>query len=119
MAASIEKQGMTEDSQLILPPSFVALFVEPGRTKPSQPRAHIQERYGFCEDLATMLVETARTKQWELGIAESDVLARVHEGLLGSGLQVSEVEAQWVSTRLAELLEWTPIFTWPAPPTAY
>lgn len=110
---------MNEDSQLILPPSFVALFVEPGRTKPNQPRAYIQERYGFCEDLATMLVETARTKQWELGIAESDVLTRVHEGLLGSGLEVSEAEAQWVSTRLAELLEWTPIFTWNAPSTGY
>ncbi len=101
---------MNEDSQLILPPSFVALFVEPGRTKPSQPREFIQQRYGFCEDLAAMLVETARTKQWELGIAESDVLARVHGGLVSGGMPVSEAEAQWVSTRLAELLDWTPIF---------
>ena len=105
---------MNEDSQLILPPSFVALFVEPGRIKPNQPREFIQQRYGFCEDLATMLVETARTKQWELGIAESDVLARVHDGLVAGGMPVSEAEAQWVSTRHAELLEWTPIFR-PAP----
>jgi hypothetical protein len=105
---------VNEDSQLILPPSFVALFVEPGRTKPSEPRAVIQERYGFCEDLAGMLVETARTKQWELGIAESDVLARIHEGLLNGGLPISPQEAQWVSTRLAELLDWSPIFPPPA-----
>jgi hypothetical protein len=106
---------MSEDNQLVLPASFIALFIEPGRTKPSEPRAVIQQRYGFCEDLASMLVDTARTKQWELGIAESDVLTRVHEGLLSSGLQVSQAEAQWVSTRLAELLEWEPIFAWSAP----
>lgn len=98
---------MSEESQIVVPPSFIALFIEPGRTKPSQTREAIEKRYGFCEDLATMLVDTASTQQWQLGIAESDVLERIGAGLNEGGLLESPAEAQWVVTRLAELLDWT------------
>jgi hypothetical protein len=89
-----------------VPLSFVALFVEPGRTRPREPREVIQQRYEFCEDLASMLVDTAKAKHWELQVAESDVLARIHDGLVAGAIEISPDEATWVSRRLAELLGW-------------
>lgn len=97
---------MSDDNQIELPPSFIALFVEPGRIKPNAPRAEIQQRYEYCEDLANMLTETAQSRLWELGITEADVLARIHGGLLAGEVGVNEAEAQWVLRRLAELLGW-------------
>ena len=95
-----------DGNQIIVPPSFVALFVPPGRIKPTAPRAEIAARYEFCEDLAQMLTEHARTKLWELRVTEQDVLQRMHAGLRGPDAPVSEAEAAWVVRRLAELLEW-------------
>ena len=97
---------MSDESQIVVPPSFVALFVEPGRTKPTASRAHITERYEFCEALASLLVERAQTLQWQLGITEEDVLERLREGLRGPEAPVPEAEAEWILRRLAELLEW-------------
>jgi len=51
-----------------------------------------------------MLVDTARTLEFSLGITQDDVLQRVAQGLRGDGAVVSEAEAGWVITRLAELL---------------
>jgi hypothetical protein len=98
--------GMSEDNQIIIPPSFIALFVEPGRSRPNAPRDVIAARYEFCEDLATMLTDTASTQLWDLGITEADVLERIGRGLGAGGVEVSESEAQWVVRRLAELLGW-------------
>lgn len=97
---------MSDDSQVYLPASFVALFVPPGRIKPVATREHIIERHDFCEDLATLLVEHAKATQFDLGIAESDVLERSHQGLLTPDAPVSAEEAGWVIRRLAELLGW-------------
>jgi hypothetical protein len=97
--------SMSEESQIVVPPSFIALFVEPGRTKPSASREHITERYEFCEALATMLVERAQSLQRELGVTEDDVLQRLHAGLRGPEAPVPAGEAQWILRRLAELLD--------------
>ena len=97
---------MSEDNQFVVPPSFISLFVPPGRSKPTQGRAHIAARYEFCEDLAQLLTEQASTKKWELGVTEQDVLERMHRGLTGEGAVVDDAEAGWVLRRLAELLEW-------------
>jgi hypothetical protein len=97
---------MSDESQIEIPPSFIALFVEPGRIKPNASRAEIQQRYEFCEDLASMLTETAQSRLWELGITESDVLARIRSGLLAGEAGVNAAEAEWVTRRLAELLGW-------------
>lgn len=97
---------MSDDNQIEVPPSFIALFVEPGRIKPNAPRAEIQQRYEFCEDLASMLTETAQSRLWELGITEGDVLERIHQGLLAGPVGVNAAEARWVTRRLAELLGW-------------
>ena len=97
---------MSDENQIVVPPSFIALFVEPGRIKPNASREVIAERYEFCEDLASMLTEHATTKLWELGITEADVLQRIHQGLLAGQAGVSQPEADWVIRRLAELLNW-------------
>ncbi len=94
-----------EDSQIVVPPSFIALFVPPGRVKPTEPRAVIAARHELCEDLAQMLTEHALTKRFELGVTEDDVLQRIHAGL-AAGDTVSAAEAGWVVQRLAELLDW-------------
>jgi hypothetical protein len=95
-----------EDSQIVTPPSFIALFVPPGRIKPTETRAHIAERFELCEDMANMLTEPAQTRLWELGITEADVLERMHMGLLALPAELSTAEAGWVTHRLAELLNW-------------
>jgi hypothetical protein len=100
---------MTDESQIVVPPSFIALYVEPGRIKPNAAREAIAERYEFCEDLATLLVDHARNKLWELGVAEADVLERIRRGLLTGEAGLSGAEARWVITRLAELLGWTEV----------
>lgn len=97
----------SDDNQIEIPPSFIALFVQPGRIKPNASRAEIQQRYEFCEDLASMLTETAQSRLWELGITEADVLQRIGDGLLAGPVGVSAAEAQWVLRRLAELLGWS------------
>jgi hypothetical protein len=97
---------MSDDNQIVIPPSFIALFVEPGRTKPSATKEVIYERYDFCEDMASMLTEQANAKLWELGITEADVLERIYQGLTVADVGVSVREAGWVVMRLAELLGW-------------
>ena len=97
---------MSDESQILVPPSFVALYLAPGRSRPSAPRAEIAARHEFCEDLATLLTERAAQIRWDLGITETDVLERVHRGLLGDAAPVSAAEARWVIRRLAELLDW-------------
>ena len=97
---------MSDDSQIDVPPSFVALYLSPGRSKPNASRSEIAARHEFCEDLASLLTDTAATQLWQLGVTEGDVLQRVHRGLLGGDAAVSVPEAEWVIRRLAELLNW-------------
>ena len=97
---------MSDESQVYVAPSFIALFIAPGRTRPSETREHIAARHEFCEDLATMLTDHASAKRFELGVTEHDVLERMHRGLLADDALVTPDEAQWVIRRLAELLGW-------------
>lgn len=97
---------MYDHNQLEIPDSFVALFIPPGRERPSATRAAIGARYEFCEDLANHLVEYARAQHHDLGITEGDVLVRVRLGLAQPDSGVSAVEARWVVRRLAELEGW-------------
>jgi hypothetical protein len=97
---------MPDENQIIVPPSFVALFVPPGRIKPTQPSAVIAERYELCEDLAQMLIEQAQALHFDTGVDEAEVLRRVQLGLVAQEGVVDEAEARWVVRRLAELLGW-------------
>lgn len=104
---------MSEDSQIVVPESFIALYRQPGRLKLSASRDEIATRHEFCDDLAQMLTEQAQTKLWELGVTEADVLERMLRGLSVEDSVVNAAEAVWVTTRLAELLGWAAL---PAPP---
>jgi hypothetical protein len=102
---------MYDHNQLDVPDSFMALFLEPGRRRPSAPRAVVTARYEFCEDLANHLFEYARGLHHDLGIAEDEVLGRVRRGLLVPSSGASAEEAGWIVRRLAELEGWP----WPDP----
>jgi hypothetical protein len=97
---------VSEENQSFVPESFMALYLDKGRYKPSLPRAELTARYEMCEDLAHLLVETASTQQFELGITEDDALERCWRGLLVEPAVTTPDEAFWVVCRLAELLSW-------------
>lgn len=97
---------MSDDSQILIPPSFIALYLKPGSSKLQAPKEDIAARYEFCEDLANLLTDTASTMQFQLGITENDVLERVKLGLADEHAPVNATEVQWVLSRLAELLGW-------------
>lgn len=98
---------MAAGSAIPVPPSFVALHLLPGRSKPKTAWDEIAERHEFCDDLAQLLMDRARHTQWDLGLDESTVLERMQDALSGAAEPVvSAPEAQWVVCRLAELLGW-------------
>jgi hypothetical protein len=66
----------------------------------------VAARYELCEDMASMLTETARNMFLSLGITEDDVLIQCYRGLTSEGAMVTVPEAGWTIHRLAELLEW-------------
>lgn len=97
---------MSDDNQLYLPESFTALYVPPGKIKPSLGLPEMAQRYELCEDLANLLTEKAANMQFTLGITEELVLTQCELGLLAEPAVVSPKEARWVVCRLAELLNW-------------
>jgi len=97
---------LSEDNQIEIPQSFIALFIEPGRSKPAATRFFIAERYELCEDMASLLTQTAQEMLHGLGIAEADVLQRCYLGLVSGDALFSAAEAEWVVRRLAELSQW-------------
>ena len=78
---------MSDENQIVIPPSYTALCVPAGRSRPSAGQAQMSARYEFCEDLANLLTEHARPTRRELAISEGDALERVLR-------------------RLVELLDW-------------
>ena len=97
---------MSDESQIVVPPSFIALYLEPGRSRPSLPRDEIAERHEHCEDLANLLTEHAANQLWDLRLSEDIVLERIQRGLLTGSTALPAAEARWVICRLAELLGW-------------
>ena len=108
---------MSDDNQIYLPESFTALYVPPGKIKPTIGLREMAQRYELCEDLAQLLTEQAANQQFQLGITEDMALERCLQGLLATPAVVSEPEARWVVCRLAELLNW-PLPEWAQPPQA-
>ena len=98
---------MSDDNQIHMPSSFTALYVLPGKIKPSLDRQAMAERYELCEDLAQVLTKKkAANMQFTLGITEDLVLAQCEQGLVASPAVLNPAEARWVVCRLAELLQW-------------
>ncbi|HEV7913639.1 MAG TPA: hypothetical protein VGP22_07720 [Albitalea sp.] len=96
---------MTDEYQIEIPPSFYALYTDE-RKRLTAPLRTVRERYEACEDLAQHLVEHANDVHRGIGVPEDEVLARCLAGLKTPEAGVSEPEAVWVITRLAELVGW-------------
>ena len=97
---------MTQEFQIEIPTSFMALYVPPGKVKPTLGQRDLAARYELCEDLANLLTEKAANMQFTLGITEELVLAQCEVGLLAAPAVVTPGEARWVVCRLGELLQW-------------
>ena len=96
---------MSDESQIEIPPSFRALYLD-ARQRLTLPLRELAERCELCEDLAHQLIERARSVHFSLGVSEDEVLARIHRGLREPLPMVPPAEAEWVVRRLAELLGW-------------
>ena len=107
--------AVDDGNQTYIPQSFSALYVPPGRIKPTISLREMAQRYELCEDLAQLLTEQAANQQFQLGITEDLALDRCLQGLLATPEVLSETEARWVVCRLAELLQW-PLPDWAQPP---
>ena len=93
---------MSDDNQIIVPPSFLAVYSDArGRLRETQVR--VRQRYELCEDLAQHLSEQAKTLHHDLGVSEDLVLQRMHEGLAATASTLHLGEADWIVRRLAEL----------------
>ena len=107
---------MYEENQSFVPESFMSLYLDKGRVKPRLTRTDLSARYELCEDMANMLIDTASSQQFQLGITEDDALERCWRGLLMTTATASPEESFWVVCRLAELLSWPiPPAPWPVP----
>ncbi|NBQ91582.1 MAG: ATPase with chaperone activity [Betaproteobacteria bacterium] len=93
------------ESQIHVPDSFLTLFQPaPGR-RLTEPWHHILVRYESCEDLAQSLAPQARALSADLGVTTEAVAAKMASGLQHPSVGLAPEEAQWVCTRLVELLE--------------
>ena len=93
------------DNQIHVPPSFMAVYSDT-RQRLSEKPAVVRTRYELCEDLTGHLVEHAQTLYHVQAPSEAEILRRIHAGLCTAESGVSVAEATWITTRLAELLNW-------------
>ena len=94
-----------DGNQLPLPDSFRQLHLD-GCGRLQLPVAELLQRAELCEDLALQLQDSARHIHFDLGVAEEDVLGRLHAGLATLQAELRPGEAEWVTARVAELLDW-------------
>ena len=100
---------MSDEYQIDIPQSFITLFVKPGAVKPDRTRDFIAQRYELCEDMATMLTQTAQEILHGQSLSEAQVLKNIRTALCSVPKDqsvVTGVEATWVVRRLAELSGW-------------
>ena len=97
---------MSDESQIDVAQSFLALYWKPGASKPQASRAHIAQRYELCEDMANMLTQTAQNMLHGQSLTEQSVLESLLSVLSQPESVLSAEEARWVIWRLAELSGW-------------
>jgi hypothetical protein len=100
---------MPFDNQIEIPQSFMAMYVPPGHSRPNATQDVVLARYEQCEDMACILTEHAQTLAFREDLSEAEVLKRCRQGLVAEASNFTEIEADWVIRRLAELLEWPPL----------
>ncbi|AYM98507.1 hypothetical protein EAG14_04805 [Acidovorax sp. 1608163] len=96
---------LEDDNQIHVPPSFMAVYAD-HRQRLREPVSIVRARYELCEDLSGHLVEHAQTLYHVQAPSETEILLRIHAGLCTAESGVSVAEATWITTRLAELLNW-------------
>lgn len=96
---------MYDDNQIHVPPSFMAVYSD-ARGRLTESADAVRTRYELCEDLAGHLVEQAQTLYHVQAPSEAEILRRIHAGLCAAESGVPVPEATWITTRLAELLNW-------------
>jgi hypothetical protein len=103
---------MTDDdhNQIEVPPSFLALFTD-ARQRLQAPPATVRARYELCEDIASHLAGQAQSVHQDTLDEQQAFLRQCRQGLLAPGAGVAPEEAGWVTSRLAELLDWRPLVT--------
>lgn len=94
---------MSDDQSRAVPESFIAVHAD-ARGRPNLRQAELRERHELCDDLAQALVDRVRDLQHQLGVDEASVVARVVQGLADPAAGLMPGEADWVRTRLLELL---------------
>jgi hypothetical protein len=97
---------MDDTNQIEPPASFVALYSSADGTRLTRHPADVVARYELCEDLAHTISDRAPTMLAESGGLESQVIDHVRRGLLSGETPLSEPEANWVASRMCELLGW-------------
>jgi hypothetical protein len=90
-------------NQIEIPESFMALYCRSGR--PIATRTTIEDRYDLCEDLAVQTSEACQTIMAKEELPELQILERCRTSLLVDDV-VTAAEADWVVSRVAELLSW-------------
>jgi hypothetical protein len=95
---------MSDDSQITVPPSFTQLYLPPGRSKPTEPRQVIAQRYEICEDLARAVAQSQTGKalddDWQELLA-----AQVMDAFKSQESVLQEREADWVGRRAVEIIQ--------------
>ena len=100
---------MPFDNQIEIPQSFMDMYVPAGHSRPNATHDVVLARYERCEDMACILAEHAQTLVFREDLSEAEVLTRCRQGLVAEASNFSDIEADWVIRRLAELLAWTPL----------
>jgi hypothetical protein len=100
---------MEDPNQILVPESFMALYQQRGR--PTRERHEIEARFELCEDLAAHVSQLCATVQFSGDLSESAALKKCFDGLVEPPATVSQPEARWVMSRVAEMLDW-PLPAW-------
>lgn len=94
-----------DDQQIHVPESFLDLFRRRRGDRLQEPAHRVLARYEICEDLAQALCLQGRSLCLDLGVMPADVAPRMTQGLSGPEGGLAPEEADWVTTRLIELME--------------
>lgn len=97
---------MSLDNQIEPPPSFMGMYLTPGRDRPNAPQSVILARYELCEDMVCLLTEQVQTRAFKENFSGTAALRKCYQGLLAERAAFSPREAAWVVLSLAERSGW-------------
>jgi hypothetical protein len=78
--ALVRTAAMSDEYQIENTLSILALYTDPGRSKPNAPREVVAARYELCDHLADLLTQKSVEMQLGQGLTESGVLSRSYKG---------------------------------------